>query len=197
MTTVIANDLEQARRYFAQTKSRIAATARGLSPAQLRFKPSPDRWSILEILEHMATVHQVVLRRVLEQLPQAPGPEPGRDSQLLDALVVKKIPDRSIKAKAPEFIQPTGEVAPEDSLARIFADYERMIEILEATPGLREHILESPPLRVVTQGAHTTLDGYQWVLTAAAHDERHVRQIEELKTDPGYPVQQKSEAVAN
>jgi len=188
MTTLIANDVEQARRYFAQTRARVAEATAGLTDTQLRFKPAPDRWSIAEILEHMAIVHGRVLQRIMEQLPQGAAPEPGRDSQLLDALVLEKIPDRSIRANAPAFIHPTGKVAAAESLERIFADYERLIHLLESTPGLREHILDSPPLHVVTQGAYTTMDGYQWALTAAAHDQRHVRQIEELKAGPGYPA---------
>src|SRR5262249_37471644 len=88
MTTLIANDLEKARRYFLQTKNRVVEVTTGLSEAQARFKPDPDRWSIMEILEHMATVHQRVMVRVTEQLPQAPPPEQGRDSQMLDALVL-------------------------------------------------------------------------------------------------------------
>jgi hypothetical protein len=31
------------------------------------------------------------------------------------------------------------------------------------------------------------MDGYQLILTAAGHEERHVRQIEEVKADPEYP----------
>jgi DinB family protein len=188
MTTVIANDLEQARQYFTQTRTRITAATNGLSDAQLRFKPAADRWSIVEILEHMALVHQRILSRVLEQLPQGAAPEPGRDSQLIDALVLEKIPDRSFKASAPEFIQPTGSVAPGESMDRIFRNYVRLGELLESTPDLREHILDSPPLRVVTNGAHSTMDGYQWALAAAAHDERHVRQILELKASPDWPA---------
>lgn len=188
MATMIASDLEQARQYFAQTRSRVVAATANLSDAQVRFKPAADRWSIVEILEHMALVQQRVLDRVLDQLPQGSAPESGRDSQLIDALVREKIPDRSIKAIAPEFIQPTGRVSPSESLERIFRNYERLIEFLESAPDLRGHILDSPPLRVVTNGAHTTMDGYQWALAAAAHDERHVRQILELKASPNYPA---------
>ncbi|HEY1529151.1 MAG TPA: DinB family protein [Candidatus Angelobacter sp.] len=188
MATMIASDLEQARQYFAQTLCRVVDATAGLSEAQLRFKPAADRWSIAEILEHMALVHQRILTRVLEQLPQGSAPESGRDSQLIDALVREKIPDRSIKAIAPEFIQPTGRVSPSESLERIFRDYERLGEFLESTSDLRGHILDSPPLRVVTNGAHTTMDGYQWAMAAAAHDERHVRQILELKASPDYPA---------
>src|ERR1051326_3554087 len=188
MATLIANEVEQARQYFAQTRSRVVAATSGLTEAQWRFKPAPERWSIAEIVAQMAIVHGRVLARIMYPLHQGAAPEPGRDSQMMDALVLEKIPDRSIKANAPEFIHPTGKVAPEESLERIFADYERLVELLESRSDLREHILESPPLRVVTQGAHTTMDGYQWALTAAAHDERHVRQIEELKASPGYPA---------
>jgi hypothetical protein len=54
--------------------------------------------------------------------------------------------------------------------------------------GVKEAPADSPPLRVVTNGAHTTMDGYQWAMAAAAHDERHVRQILELKASPDYPA---------
>ena len=31
------------------------------------------------------------------------------------------------------------------------------------------------------------LDGYQWILLLSAHSERHTKQIEEVKADPGFP----------
>jgi DinB superfamily len=188
MTTLIATDLEQARQCFAQARTRVLEAVAGVSEVQSRFKPAPDRWSIVEILEHMAIVHERVLDRVLPQLSQGAAPGPDRDCPLIDALVVEKIPDRSITAKAPDFIQPTGRISSTESLDRIFRNHERFIEFLESTPDLREHVLDSPPLAVVTKGAHTTSDGYQWALTAAAHDERHVRQIEELKANANYPA---------
>ena len=46
--------------------------------------------------------------------------------------------------------------------------------------------MEAPPLRIVTNGEFDTMDGYQWALTAAGHDERHVRQILEVKADPNF-----------
>lgn len=188
MTTMVATDVEHARRYFAFTRSRLMEATRGLSETQLCFKPAPERWSIAEILEHLAVAHERILGRVLEQLPQCAAPEHGRDSHLLDALVLEKIPDRSLRATAPEFAQPRGMITPADALDRIFRSYERLDGVLESTPELREHVMESAPLRFMTSGAHSTADGFQWVLTAAAHDERHVRQMEEVKADPNYPA---------
>jgi len=188
MTTLMATDLEKAREYFAFTRGRLAEVTSGLTDAQARFKPAANGWSIADILDHLVTVHQRVMTRLTEQFPQAPAPESGRDFQRVDALVLEKIPDRSIKAEAPEFAHPKRALTPAESLDRIFRSYDRLIEFLETTPDLREHIMDSPPLRVLTQGACSTADGYQWALTAAAHDERHVRQILELKAAPGYPA---------
>jgi hypothetical protein len=61
------------------------------------------------------------------------------------------------------------------------------VEYLESTPDLRLHMVEAPPLKAVSKGAFESMDGYQWVLTAAAHIERHTKQILEVKADAGFP----------
>jgi hypothetical protein len=187
MTTLESTDLDQARRYFDQTRNRVAEVTTGLSEAQWRFKPAPDRWSIAENLEHMVIVHERILGPIRDRLAQAPAPPVDRDSREVDAIVLEKIPDRSIKAKAPDVIEPTGQWTLPDALDRLLRNYERLAAFVESTPDLRHHLIESPPLRIVTNGAFDSMDGYQWALTAAAHDERHVRQILELKSDPSYP----------
>jgi hypothetical protein len=32
------------------------------------------------------------------------------------------------------------------------------------------------------------LDAYQWILFLAAHSERHLKQLQEVKESPGYPA---------
>src|SRR5215472_8259921 len=46
----------------------IAAAVSGLSPAVLRYKPAPDKWSILEILSHLADVEIVYGYRLRQML---------------------------------------------------------------------------------------------------------------------------------
>jgi hypothetical protein len=193
MATLVSSDLEQAKKYFAATRSRIEAATSGLTEAQFAFRPTPANgeegcWSIAEILDHLATVHERVVGRVRSSLASAPAPEPGRDSQLIDSIVMDKISDRGAgRFSAPEFIRPAGQRTPQESLARIFQGLDELEQFVESTPDLRGHVLESPPLKAVTGGVHTTLDGYQTALIAAAHDQRHIRQIEEWKARPGYP----------
>ena len=187
MTTLQPTEIDQAIQCFTQARERVRNVTAGLSEAQWRFKPAADRWSIAEILEHMVLVQERVFGRVTDMLPQSPAPPPDRDHQQIDRIVLEKIPDRSNKAKAPEFLEPTGQLHPSDALERMDANYRRLVEYVQSAPGLREHIVDAPPLRVVTNGAYTTMDGYQWALTVARHDERHAQQIQEVKQHPAYP----------
>ena len=187
MPTLQTTEIGQALEYFDRTQKRLSDVTKDLSEAQWHFKPAPDRWSVAENLEHLVLVHDRILGPVREQLAQAPAPPAGHDTALIDSIVYERVPDRTNRANAPEFLHPTGRMAPAEALARIPGDYRRLAEILESTPDLREHGLESPPLRFLTNGAHTTMDGFQWVVTVASHDERHIRQILEIQADPNYP----------
>ena len=196
MTTVQSNDLDRALACFARARNRVLEVTKGLSEAQWKFKPAPDRWSIAENLEHMVIVQERVLGPIWEQLAQAPPPPAGSNPSAIDAIVLERIPERSIRAKAPAYIEPTGTWTLASSLERFLRNYQRLIQHVESTPDLRQHASESAPLKYVTNGAYTMMDGYQWALTVASHDERHVRQILEVKADPNYPHEGSVEAAA-
>ena len=185
-STLTADELEQARACISQAEHSVVGATRGLSAAQWNFKPAADRWSIAEILEHVALVYERILGPIREQLAQAPPPPAG--GAQLDQLVIGQFPVRLKRFKGPEFVHPTGRCTPEESLARLSQGNRGLLEYLESTPDLRRHAIPSPPLKAVSGGAHELMDGYQWVLAAAAHLERHVKQILEVKSDPGYPA---------
>src|SRR5215475_1723821 len=46
----------------------IATAVSGLSPQALRYKPAPDKWSILEILGHLADIEIVYAYRLRQML---------------------------------------------------------------------------------------------------------------------------------
>lgn len=46
----------------------IATAVSGLTPAVLRYKPAPDKWSILEILGHLADIEIVYAYRLRQML---------------------------------------------------------------------------------------------------------------------------------
>jgi hypothetical protein len=183
-----SSELERGRLYLQQTRNYVIGATVGLSEAQWKFKPAPDRWSIAEIVEHMVVVQELVLGPIREQLAKAPAASADRDYKQVDALVVNGLPDRLTKFQAPEFVQPTCRWEPSVSLDRLNKNNGRLTEYLESTPDLRQHMVDAPPIKAISKGAFESMDGYEWVLAAAAHTERHVKQILEVRADPKFPA---------
>lgn len=46
-------ELEFLNRQFRQNPQRIRALVKGLSAAEARYKPAPDSWSVLEVVNHL------------------------------------------------------------------------------------------------------------------------------------------------
>jgi len=182
-----SSELDQARRYMDQTRNGLIGATKGLTEAQWKFKPAADRWSIAEILEHVVVTQELVLGPLREQLAKAPTTAASTDQKQVDAVVINQIPDRSQKLQAPEFLQPSGRWTPPEALERLRKNYQRFADYLGSTPDLRQHVIDAPPLKAVSKGAFQTMDGYQWVLAAAAHVERHTKQMLEVKADPNFP----------
>ncbi len=181
-------ELELATLHLQQTRDAVIGALRGVSEAQWKFKPAPGVWSIAEIAEHIAFVQELVLGMLQDQLPDAAPAPAGRDLELVDALIINHFPNRLAKFPAPEPLHPKGDCALPVTLDRVKTNTRTLAECLESMPDLRDHVLESPPLKRLSKGEHTVMDGYQWILAASAHTERHTKQILEVRADPGFPV---------
>jgi hypothetical protein len=185
--TLTGSELEHCRNYLKQTGEGVLVATVGLSQAQWDFKPSPDRWSVAEIVEHMVVIQELVLGPIREQLAQAPVSE-NRDYAQVDAIVVSRFPVPSVRLEAPELARPSGRFAPDEALERLIVNCGRLREYVESSPDLRLRVIEARPLKVITNGEFEHMDGYQWVLAVAAHTDRHTRQIREVQADSHYPA---------
>ncbi len=172
-------DRERGVKYLQQTRDGVVAATKGLSEAQMKFKPAADRWSVAETLEHIVLAEDFLLQRTEEKIMKAPAGPADRDTAKIDAMVLALIPDRSQKAQAPPPIVPTGRWTPAETLDHFLKSRTKTIKFLESTPDLREHVADSP--------LGQPLDGYEWLLFIGAHSERHTKQILEVKADPNFP----------
>lgn len=66
------SDLDQGRLFLEQTRDGLAGATKLLTTAQWGFKPSPNRWSIAEIVEHVIAVQDRVVVLVRQHLAAAP-----------------------------------------------------------------------------------------------------------------------------
>ena len=180
--------MHNAKDNLEKSRQGLIAATEGLSEAQWNFKPSPGCWSIAEILEHVVMTQELVLGPVLGRLSNAPPAPADHDRDTVDALIVNNFPNRSVKFKGPEVLQPIGRVAPSEALDRLNQTCARIADCVYSRPDLREHAVDSPPLKAISQGKYQFIDGYQLMLAMAGHNERHLRQILEVKADGSFPA---------
>jgi len=179
-------ELERGRRAIDTALQGIVQSTQGLSEAQWNFKPSPECWSIAQILEHVVVVQDRILGPMWEQLMAAPAPV-GYDSEAIEEIIAAGVPDRSAKFPAPEPMRPTGQWTPAVSMQRFVANDTAMRKLLESTPDLRHHAVLAMPVKAMSKGAYELVDGFGWLLLLAGHSQRHALQIQEVKANQNFP----------
>jgi uncharacterized damage-inducible protein DinB len=181
-TTLTAQERDSALKQFQATRDNFLKSIAGLSQRQWTFNPAPDRWSVAEVAEHITVSEEAIFGLVQKQVMQSPAaPEKRAQVAGKDELITQRVPDRSHKAQAPEFLKPTGRWATEADLAKAFEERRAvtMDYIRTTSDDLRDHFFDHP--------VFGTLDGYQWLLLITAHSARHTAQIEEVKAGPNFP----------
>src|SRR4051812_25051246 len=102
-----AEDRATALAYLQKTEAGVIDGAKGLSEAQLNFKAAPERWSVAQVLEHIASAEDMLFGMVENQVMKSPARTEPEDLKALDTLILTVIPDRSQKRSAPEPLIPT------------------------------------------------------------------------------------------
>jgi hypothetical protein len=175
-------DRDRALQYLEQTKKGVVDATAGLSEAQWNFKPGPDRWSVAEVMEHLAVAEDMIRAMDQDKVMKSPV-VPLRDAvelKKIDDSVIANVPDRSHKVQAPEPMKPTNRFgSPQEAEKHFLESRATTEEYLKNTRDLRAHTMDSP--------MGVPLDGYQWILLLTAHSERHTKQILEVKADPNFP----------
>ena len=159
------------------TRARLLRSVEGLSAEQHGFRPTPDRWSVAEMVEHLSMVERSVARLVgslLRKAEESGGArEPGAPfAPVSIAEFVEQTSTR--KLDAPESARPTG--APlADSLASLR-------DSRAALHALRPRVERAGGAEVrFPHPAWGPINLYQWLLFVGAHEARHLAQINALK----------------
>jgi hypothetical protein len=175
-------DKERAVAYLEKTKNGVVEATKGLSDAQWNFKPAPDRWSIAEVVEHLAAAEDMIRGLVQEQVMKSPAIAPRDPAEVkkIDDGVLVQVPDRSHKIQAPEPLKPTNRFGSPEEAEKHFVESRGTTEAyLKSAADLRIHAMDNP--------VGVKMDAYEWILLIGGHSERHTKQILEVKADPNFP----------
>jgi hypothetical protein len=172
-------DREHLLVHFQMTGQMLAEEVRGLSPAQLEYKASPDRWSIRECVSHLA-VAEPDYWRDLQKAVKAPPDMKGKTSVNSDADVMWYGIDRVVHTKTGGGHEKVDTYKDLDTaLSKFQALRATMIEYIKTTnDDLRAHSFGD---------GKEVIDCWQWMLEISTHSERHIQQIREIKADPNFP----------
>jgi len=182
--TAVANagmtddDREHLLVHFQMTTQMVAEQVRGLSPAQLEYRASPDRWTIRECISHLAVAEPDYWRDLMSSVKAAPDMK-GKKSSNSDADIMWYGIDRVVHTKTGgghEKVDTYKDLAL--ALAKFQALRATMIDYIKTTDD---------DLRAHSFGKHDPIDCWQWMLEISTHAERHIQQIREIKNDPNFP----------
>jgi len=180
-TSISKKERKYGTTLMKDTKSDILKSIKGLSDAQLDFRAAPDKWSVKECVYHIAGAEKL-LWSLLEGTMKAPAnPEKRTEIKVTDEQFVKMMEDRSMKAHAPEPIQPknTGYKSLDEALDDFKKNRAEHIQYLKTTTeDLRNHVVQLP---------FGYIDCYQLCLMIAAHSNRHTQQLKEVIANAGFP----------
>jgi|SRR5215472_11988523 len=177
---IAADERTRLTQYLEDTRERLLRSPRSLTPEQLDYKPAPERWSVGEILEHLAIAESRLLPRIEEVLRGSTDPTKRSAWEGRDEALLQFIASRAPRIQAPDPIQPTGRWRGEELLGQLEAVRQRTSEFAATTHAeLRRYFSTHPVLG--------ELDCYQWLLIAGAHFERHCAQVEEIMADANFP----------
>jgi hypothetical protein len=153
----------------------------GLSEEQLKFKTAPEKWSALEVAEHIYLAEGLLFGAVNGALAAKENPEWETKTKGKTEFLERVMVSRDRKATAPENIVPAGKLTRDEVIAKLKESRARTLKFAEDTKQpLKAHTLDHPfPV-------FNTLNAYQWLIYIPLHNIRHNKQIEELKADPNF-----------
>jgi hypothetical protein len=181
-STITNKERKYAVALMKDTKTDLIKSVKGLSEAQLVFRSAPDRWSVKECVYHIAISEKNLWDLVEASLKEPANPEKRAEIKMTDEQLVKMMQDRSFKVKTNEKFEPKN--TPWKSLDEALESFkaartENIKYIKHTTEDLRNHVVKMP---------FGYLDCYQVCLMMASHSNRHTQQLNEVKTDPGFPT---------
>ena len=144
--------------------------------ARRNERPAPDRWSVAEVLEHLAIVEKAVLKVCSRQLAAARehGVAPETEvTSIRQTLPPERVASRERPLVAPDAVAPKGMDAAA-AWSEVEATRARFVEFVKSCDGLALSGISFP------HPAMGTLNMYQWLLFCAGHHARHAAQIREI-----------------
>jgi hypothetical protein len=167
--------------HLASARDAVISETKNLSQEQWNFKESASRWSINQIVEHLAFWELILQREINQALIAGPRPELTKDART-DSAVLAFL-DEETPHIAPEYTKPFTFTIPmglndgKNNLAWFLKMRNEGIGYVDSTvTDLRAYFIRPRKGSV-----------HQVLMTTFEHTNRHLKQLRKVKADPNYP----------
>jgi hypothetical protein len=147
------------------------AAVEGVTEAQAKLNPAPERWSILQCVEHVVVTESSFLSWLENPLTE---PVPPQDKEK-EAKLLAGVSGRARPGDAPEAVQPKGR----------FATLAEALEQFETVRAASLRFAESAGADLYSLAARHSfiglMNGAEVMVLIAAHARRHAAQIREIR----------------
>ena len=180
-TRLTKTERELAVAEMTKSQDHLLRILKGLSKEQLNFKSSPTSWSIAECVEHIAIAENNIFGMITAALKTPADPSRRPEVKISDEKLLIMITDRTNKVKTPKPFEPSGKFGSYDATLKEFKTKraEHIKYVKNTKDDLRNRYQQLP---------FGTIDGFQVLLFMSAHNERHIKQIEEVMADENFPA---------
>jgi len=179
--TISKKEKKAATKALKSSEKNMEKAIKGLSAAQLDFTPAADVWGVGDCVKHLAAA-EGGLRQMLDGSLAAPAnPEKRSEVKMTDTEFTAMMTSREKKVKtfAPMEPKNTTFKSVDEALASFKKQRSDLIGMVKTTNAdMRNHVSTLP---------FGSIDAYQLVLMIAAHTNRHVAQMEEVKANAAFP----------
>jgi hypothetical protein len=186
--TIRDASLNKQERKFAvgelkETRSQLFQSIKGLSEAQLNYKPASGQRSIKECVFHIALAEKNLSKMLEVAMKESSAPEKRAEVNVSDEEIVALVKNRNYQFQE-SAIPVAGKInwkAMNDALLDFKADRANRIKYAKTTTeDLRDHFIYLPIGWV---------DAYQFMLFMSAYSSRYTDEIQRIKGDRGFPQQ--------
>lgn len=168
--------------WLDESRQEFLAAIDGVTEAQWKWKPAPDRWSVGETAEHIVLAEAALFGNVQKAVSSPVNAAWEEKTKGKTEFIERVMAPRLGKAQAPEAVVPKGELTPAQVKERFEKQRAEIVQFASETQvALKEHTVDHP------FPAFSTLNAYQWLIYAPLHTMRHDKQIAEVKATAGYP----------
>ncbi len=164
-------------------RTNIYVAADGFSQAQLDFKPSPESWSIGEVLSHLNVVEKGLPRLYSMLLAKAAeaGLTPETEGSWVKSLDEFQLEVVTQKMPAPERVLPQFGVAKNELITSLQQSRQALVTAVSEAGDHDYSAVKFP------HPFFGEINFYQWILFVGKHEARHLSQIEKIMASENFP----------